>query len=196
MIPCRMNPMGISPYSRRLQYLESTGTQYIDTGVMPDLANGDQIELKFYGAEMTGDPKSVFGSRNVTGGTVVNAIYQHGSVIVFGDSSGYTGVSFSYRNEHILTVNDTKISDNGNVVVQTPKRVTCDFPIYLFAMNNRGNVLGIYPGLQIYDWKFWHNGTLAQHLIPVLDRGGVPCMYDTISRSLKYNAGTGTFNYA
>ena len=76
------------------------------------------------------------------------------------------------------------------------KRVTCTYNMFLFALNNTGTPFGYYPDMKLYDWKYWRNGTLAQHLVPVLDRSGVPCMYDTISRTLKYNAGTGTFDYA
>ena len=32
-------------------------------------------------------------------------------------------------------------------------------------------------------------------LVPSLDRAGVPCMYDTISKTTFYNCGIGTFGY-
>ena len=57
-------------------------------------------------------------------------------------------------------------------------------------------MLRTFGAMFLDDWKYWRNGTLAQHLIPVLDRSGVPCLYDTVTRTLIYNAGTGTFNYA
>ena len=198
MLPFVQNPLGVFPY-RRLQYISSTGTQYIDTGVKPDFAGGDSIEIQYYGEPMQqGQALVGFGSRDVTGGTVTNAVYQGGSSIIFGDSEGYTGVPFDYRHQHLLSISDTEVVDNGSVYAATPKRVTCDYSIYLFTLNNRGSALTSvnYSGMRFYDWKYYHNGVLAQHLIPVLDKSGVPCLYDSVSRTLFYNKGSGTFNYA
>lgn len=195
MIPTVINPMGISLYGRRLQYIASTGTQYINTGVKPDFANGDSVEMNFYGATFSGAAPCAFGSRE-TG--VKNGIYCLGlanSVIVC-DNSGNSTFGFTTETQDItIIVDDSNITVNGESV-QMPRRVTCGLPIFLFALNNYGmGTYGIYPGMRLYSWKYWHNGTLAQHLVPVLDRSGVPCMYDTVTRTLKYNAGTGTFNY-
>ncbi|MBP5717864.1 MAG: hypothetical protein J6X53_02640, partial [Abditibacteriota bacterium] len=95
-----------------------------------------------------------------------------------------------------LTVDDTAVIING-ISTAMPRRVTCGLPIFLFTLNNYGTgTFGIYSGMRLYSWKYWRGGTLAQHLVPVLDRQDVPCLYDTVSRTLKYNAGTGTFDYA
>lgn len=196
MIPTVTNPMGISLFGRRLQYLASTGTQYINTGIAPDFAGGDSIEIRFTNTESyTGPQPCVFGSRE-TG--LVNGIYTAFYGITFCGTSTQSQVSYalSTTRDYTIHIDDNTIIRNGTVLAATPERVTCGLPIFLFALNNYGTgTYGIYSGLKLYDWKYWRNGTLAQHLVPVLDRSGVPCMYDTISRTLVYNAGTGSFDY-
>ena len=197
MIPTITNPMGIPLYGRRLQYLTSTGTQYIDTGVRPDFANGDSIEISYYGAEFTGSAPCIFGSRETN---VRNGVYCLANTFIEAGSEDFVVHQFpppALIGDHIMSVDDTHVTLVGETYSYMLRHVTCGLPLFLFALNNYGTGTAVpYSGMRLYDWKYWHNGTLAQHLIPVLDRSGVPCLYDTISRTLKYNAGTGTFNYA
>ena len=195
MIPTVTNPMGISLYGRRLQYLESTGTQYIDTGTAPDFAGGDSIAIRYYRAAYPLSQPCVFGSREsgIRNGVYLLAIDCY---VADANSGVSVGISNPSIGDHVMSMSDTAVTIDGTDYAM-PRRVTCGLPIYLFALNNYGTgTYGIYTGMKLYDWKYWRNGTLAQHLVPVLDRSGVPCLYDTISRTLKYNAGTGTFNYA
>ena len=172
-------------------YLESTGTQYINTGVLPDFAGGDEIEIHYYSPSTSGSV-CVFGSRQAN---VRNGFYAlGGGGITVADSAGY-GSFYISNNDVQLTVNDLAVTANGTAQTM-PKRVSCAFPMFLFALNNGGNAFGIYNGCKIYDWIYRRNGAVAQHLVPALDAQGVPCMWDTVANTAKYNAGTGIFNYA
>ena len=199
MIPTLTNPLGISPaYGRRLQYLESTGTQYIDTGVKPDFAGGDSVEISYFRADYTGQMPCVCGSREIT---LRNGFHLLANNYAVYGSDGYKtyGVDQGFpvtQANCTIAVNDNYVVINGTQRISMPYRVTCSLAMTLFAMRHGISILVYYSGMRLYEWKYWRNGTLAQHLIPVLDRSSVPCLYDTISRTLKYNAGTGTFNYA
>ena len=90
------------------------------------------------------------------------------------------------------------ISGDLSTTYSIPRsNITSDYPVYLFALNNGGSSLSEYfaTNMKLYYFKYYHNGTLAQHLVPALNNG-VPCLYDEVSGTFKYNAGTGTFNYA
>lgn len=194
MIPTRFDPMGGQPYLRKLSYLESTGTQYINTGCKPDFAGGDSTCLRFYRANYTGLQPCIFGSRE---SGVRNAFYCLAVSCTIADADGYDDILIvSEIGDHVLSVNDSVITcDNTDWTM--PRRVTVGLPIFLFALNNYGTgTFGIYSGMKLYEWKYWRNGSLAQHLIPVLDKSGVPCLYDCCTRAFFYNAGSGTFNYA
>ena len=61
--------------------------------------------------------------------------------------------------------------------------------VYLFG-TNRGTTKRYFPG-KIY--RFFVENQID--LIPTLDRNGIPCMFDLISKSTFYNQGTGIFGY-
>ena len=193
MIPSRYNRLGASKHLRRLSYIESTGTQYIDTGVSPDFANGDELEVSFYAASYSGNDPCVFGSRQ---SPAINGFYVISNVrIVVCDSDGFSAINKqSGPGDFTFKVNNSRIVVN-NSEVEMPKRVTCAFPMYIFQLNNNGRTISPYSGAKLYDWKYYHDGSLAQHLVPALLRG-VPGLWDTVSRTFLTNSGTGTFNYA
>ena len=193
MIPTLNHPLGM-PYGRHLQYLESTGTQYINTGIAPDFAGGDSVEIRYF-APMYTSPLApcIFGSRE---SGIRNGVYLLPISFSPADSEGFSTISYNFTGNNVFTATDAVVKLN-DLSFAMPRRVTCGLPIFLFALNNYGTgTYGIYAGMKLYDWKYYRNGTLAQHLIPVLDKSGVPCLYDTVTRTFKYNAGSGTFNYA
>ena len=193
MIPTLNHPLGM-PYGRHLQYLESTGTQYIDTGVAPDFAGGDSVEIRYFAPTYTTPlAPCIFGSRE---SGIRNGVYLLPISFSPADSEGFSTISYNFTGNNVFTATDAVVKLN-DLSFAMPRRVTCGLPIFLFALNNYGTgTYGIYAGMKLYDWKYYRNGMLAQHLIPVLDKSGVPCLYDTVTRTFKYNAGTGTFDYA
>ena len=180
------------PYTR-LQYIESTGTQYINTGVTPDFAGGDEIRLSLYKPSGSSSV-CAFGSRQAG---VRNGIYGlgDGSIIVC-DSTSFGGSgAVMVIGDNTVIVNDSEVTINS-VTKSMPKRVTVALPIFLFCLNNFGNAALSFSGVRFREFSFYKNDILTQHLIPALDSSNVPCMWDTVSNTAKYNAGTGIFNYA
>lgn len=55
----------------------------------------------------------------------------------------------------------------------------------------------VYSGTSVrfYSFNIKDNGEELINLIPVLDKNGVPCMYDTVSKTCFRNKGKGTFGY-
>ena len=47
--------------------------------------------------------------------------------------------------------------------------------------------------VKFYYLKLYDNDILVRDMIPVLDKDGVPCMYDKVENKFYYNAGTGDF---
>ena len=193
MIPTRFNRLGLPPF-RRVAYLESTGTQYIDMGIAPDFAGGDSIRISFHKADYPSYAPCVFGSREAG---AKNGVYLLGNGLTVSDADGYSSVIFQITTgDYVMSISDTAVTFDGTDYAM-PRRVTCGLPLFVFALNNDGTgVYGIYSGMRLYDWKYYRNGKLAQHLVPVLDKSGVPCLFDEVTRTFEYNAGTGVFNYA
>ena len=70
----------------------------------------------------------------------------------------------------------------------------CNYPIYLGALNNGGQV-NSGPIAKIYLFRIWENDTLVHEFVPWIDDNDVVCMKDTVTGNLKYNIGSGAFTF-
>lgn len=183
---------------QRLEYLESTGTQYIDTGVK---ANGlITIDCKLYTANQYG---SVFGSRiaygnksfaltNVAGW--LRADYNNlatnfsllNSVRIIKSKYTETEYIFEDYNESEILVKSATF---------TKLNFISDLNLFLFARNDNG-----VPNLdsrnktKIYYFKIYDNNRLVRNFVPVLRKtDNVLGMLDLVEGKFYSNAGTGKF---
>lgn len=173
------------PYDAEIEYLESTGTQYIDTGVVLDATMTVRVLYDYI------QKGFVFGARSTT-------------------YSGYSGVtnesdgpySIRYGNKLIYTqrtiplgTNDVVISPIGVILNGATVSSTTygnDFfsgHCFLFTINNNGQPYkGIYAVTRII--RFSIDNIID--LIPVR-KGNIGYMYDKVSGELFGNSGTGDF---
>ena len=177
-----------------LDYIESTGTQYIDTGFVPSSNTSIDIDI-----EMTNSGKSnaFYGSRTAT---------KSNSFILFAKSDG-TGFNFYYGTTSTVVNSPTgtiigrfSIQQNSNKV--TINGVSSTLPVetftgtqnmFLFAANTAGAFDTQTDINRIRMCKIYDNGTLVRDYIPVIDTKGVACLYDKVTNQLFYNQGTGAF---
>jgi hypothetical protein len=180
------------PYDAEIEYLESTGTQWIDTGVIAT----ENTRVKATLMTLSTNNKNWFGGQiNGVGasarGFCFNAFNSKKVEYVFGNS-GWCKLDISDSVGRIFTVDFSK----GGVVidgitVSTPSYTTFNqqtAPIAIFVrVDGSGYINGRLYALQIYQ-----NGVLVRDLIPVRV-GNVGYMYDRVSGQLFGNAGTGEF---
>ena len=174
------------PYDAEVQFLESTGTQYIDTG-LKGIAN-EQITIDFKnvsGSSMAG----IFGSRTTSStGKVWLIRSQNYSIRAsLGSSSNVTIASLSGRYKVVIdTGNGTALVNNTNSY-NIGSFTTSDYNMLLFT-NQTANTINSIPNVRVYELIIGDR----MHLIPVRV-GSVGYMYDRVSRQLFGNAGTGDF---
>ena len=65
--------------------------------------------------------------------------------------------------------------------------------MYLFGVNTSGSTNNQLGSLRIYSCKIYDNGTLVRDFKPYYDSNGVACLFDAVSGTYYYNAGTGVF---
>jgi len=185
------------PYDAELEYLQSSGTQYIDTGVKGNASASLVIECTFLQKQYSGTVGFVFGSRSA-------ANKRFGFVVIPGGSGG--NYSFGYRSDHVYNV---ALSSNFETVrfVATPTLAECTFRgttliasdapldtnlnIYIFTRNFSGSTGQNFEGC-LASLKIYANGVLVRDYIPVR-KGTVGYLYDRVSGKLFGNAGTGDF---
>lgn len=200
MIATRFNPLGRrgTPYAYKVEYLESTGTQYIDTGINPHSTTKVECDANWTmsstGSGSENPNPTLFGSRNtlplrmyeVLQG-VYNALYYQ-----YGGSS--PAITHGYGVRNIFFTDKNKLYIDGVLkITDQISTFSIDYPIALFALNQGGSI-NRFCKAKVYGFKIWQDGvTLTSDYIPVVDKQGVACMYDRVSGEFFYNQGTGEF---
>lgn len=185
------------PYDAELEYLESTGTQYIDTGVV----NAVDVDISCnFSCNASGTAsRAIFGAyggnsskqRMVSTYSGWNTTTAHIAVYL-------GGVSFVYvTNNDInnITIAGDKCYFNESEIYSATNFAGSELTLWLFASNNVVSTYYPFTG-RIYSCKIWKNGFLVLDLIPVRVGSGasaVGYMYDRVSKRLFGNAGSGAF---
>ena len=191
----------IKGYYTELEYIESTGTQYIDTGVC--LSNNHSVEISFQmtvtGQKRTGIFGGLCNANTVSSesdygryGMLThynNAYYEAG----YGKTNVVQNVGTPNLNKCLFYQNKNKLYMNGTLV-KTFSAAT--FRMGLSAYLGGFRYTSYTPSKAKYYYaKFWDGDTLVRDLIPVLDWNMKPCMYDKVTGAKFYNEGTGEFKY-
>ena len=183
------------PYLRRVEYLESHGTQWIDTGFVASSETSIKCEFMLV---VSNGSSCLFGGRNT---------YNNRSFFVWPDVNGNSRFDYSFNladnalgpNIPLNTRTIFEKIKNRNYVnsVETAansvKSFVCARTSYLFAGNDDGKTK-FFSRAKIYDAEIVE-GDNSIHFIPVLDLSGRPAMYDEVSGQFFYNQGTGEFTW-
>lgn len=178
-------------YKRELAYLESTGTQWIDTGVTINTST-DTVEFVFQNTEKNvykwffgeHDNNARFGLGSGDGVNKRNVAYGNNTYKVT-DAQLYNSQHNFVANANGVFLDDAQIANFASFASTST--------LYLFNLNlNGGNYCA---SAKVWSYKHRRNGVLIRDIIPVLDMNDTPCMYDKVSEELFYNQGTGEFIY-
>ena len=181
-----------------LQYIESTGTQYIDTGIK-NIVNAEfgivaqQTEL------LSGFP-TIFGANDAS--DKYKVIFGYGSSGSFytqgGDSRGYIASSLGNdTNKHTFVIKNTASSqeltiDNQTVSGNYAITSSTTYPLYMFARNTYGTATA-FTKQKVWSFYAKNNGSFTHNFVPAKNSSGVVGMYDTVGNRFYTNAGTGEF---
>ena len=186
----KLLPSGYTP----LAYIESTGTQYIDTGTKPTSTGKQEVEFKFTSSWASG--KGVCGCGDSSSGKrfwVTNSGSQ--DCFSFGLGAGYWITSYDMC-KHTVIIDAPQVTIKLDGLSGQTATLTNAMPttlnVYVGAVNNNGST--ITGNSRIYSYKLWNGNTLTLDLRPAKrDSDGAIGMYDLVSRTFKTNSGSGTF---
>ena len=172
----------------KLEYIQSSGTQYIDTGFIPD--HNTRVVLDGYNdSASSGWTYGVWTSStsNQFAGSC-NATYavRYGSANARLSANVPVGKVHFDQNKNAYTVNET----SGTLLEQS---FSCAYSMYLFAINAAGTVSsGKFTG-KVYSCQIYDNGTLVRDFVPAKNSSGTVGLYDTVNGVFYTNAGSGAF---
>lgn len=178
-----------------LTYIESTGTQYIDTGFKPN--QDTRVVIDFELLQVTSTVTTIFGQRNNTAET--DPLFYVFHVLNSGNTvrSDYFGAGVAAtlnivgqrvvvdKNRNVCTVGET-------VLTNTPATGQGVWNLYLFGLNDRGGKK-FGATAKVYSCQIYDNGALIRDYVPCINPNGEVGLYDTVTKSFFGNSGTGAF---
>ena len=190
-----------------VEYIESTGTQYIDTKII--LSNYTNPKLVFTGyLKNTNSGSMMLGTYNSTtpphiffingNDSVTNVVIDYDSnsqqikyELPFNPLSKHTYYC-KYTNSSVKFALAVDTEDYTQYEEKTYSGLTSVYPLYLFGRNTSGTTA--LSATVFYEFKFYDGNTLLHNFIPVKRKSDdVLGLFDTISREFYTNAGTGDF---
>ena len=166
----------------RLEYIESTGTQYISTGITP--TENTKVVIEFNSSSVSG---VVFGQDS---GYKVNAFMFAMTVVVF--ESTKKNISISANAKHTVQVAPKAFKiDNGSSQYIYANKVNAAYPMFLFG-NNRNGKFSEGVAMKLYSFKVYENNVLIADYIPC-KQGNAVGLYDDVAGAMNLPLGTGEF---
>ena len=181
---------------QKVKYIESTGTQYIDTGTK--LNENSSLIISFKPTSATSG--AIFGSRT-------SATENNFSVLLSGEASNPTVVA-DFNNYqlnrlqtaatlnamHVVEMNKTEIRINADVHKITDFAVfTTPANAYLFG-GSGSMPWNTKASIQLYECKLYQEEALIRHFIPCYRKeDGVIGLYDLVENKFYQNNGTESF---
>jgi hypothetical protein len=184
-------------YDAQVEYLESTGTQYIDTGITGDQDTKVMVEVSYYvessiatsgrvlGSRTNSPNRLDIGSNNGRSSESTHNFAQFGS-----NSSASSNIIFGMW--RLMEVNPTGYYIDGVLQGSSFSASTFTTPqtMKLFAFDHNGIVgCGV---VRVKSLKLFDGADLVRDFIPVRC-GTIGYMYDRVSGTLFGNDGTGDF---
>ena len=170
-----------------LEYIESTGTQYIDTGFKPN--QNTKVEAEY--AWISGN-SAVCGVRESNTGFL---LYHESNLVytMYGTTYASTGVTASANKATAVMDGVARIVTIGeNSVSLASATFQMNYPMYLFGYSESGTA-DSKGSIRLYSCKIYDNGTLIRDYVPCKDTTGAVGLYDKVAGKFYTNAGTGTF---
>lgn len=197
MIEVKRRLFSNKPYAYEVEYLESTGTQYIDTGFAHTNKSG--VEIKVQLTKKPSEKAFPFGGRynNTSKSRAMFYYFSSGGQWGFdynGSRTRWNASGVGMLDVCEVAYLQNKVVINDKTYTFSSRTFTSSFTIYLFACNTGGTVeLESRGAMKIWYCKLYENNVLKHDFIPVIDLEGEPCLYDKITKKFFYNKGTGQF---
>ena len=192
--------MDLVKYSRlpsdyqEVDYIQSSGTQYIDTGYKP--SEKDSFEFAFNENDLTTD-QNIFGARTSATSNNLTVKYENDNVIE-ADYGNYNTnrkrITLNNTNKNVFKLeSNSKIIFNGTSHSLTAVTFQLEYNALIFDIGGNPYDTNKFKG-KLYYFKIWNGGTLVRDYVPCYRKSdGTIGLYDLVNHKFYTNKGTGTF---
>lgn len=188
----------LSPYTE-LEYIESTGTQYIDTGIKADNNNQTfKIGVSFLsndqytGSSETDRMQATAGIfRNSSNALAINwGTWSRNGFVLQSNYPLETLAEIEIKAGNVVKLNGNNTTITAQNVSFTSGR-TANFILNGISEAVSGSITC--SSVRTHYFIVENDGVEILHLIPSKDSNNIVCLYDKVSETFFYNQGTGAF---
>lgn len=187
-----------------IEYLQFTGTQYIDTGAIVDSNTGFDITFEVLNGQSGSPYYNLFGVRgnDSSGGTGETQNFFRIDTIAVDNNSG---TEFKYGSTvynsgikntskiNIKLLNKVYTKPDGSTITVTGT-ITTGLSMYIGCINKAGAAYGNLASMKVYRFKIYNGSTLTHDFIPVQRISDkVLGLYDLKTSVFKANLASGVF---
>lgn len=187
-----------------IEYLQFTGTQYINTGAIVDSNTGFDITFEVLNGQSNSPYYNLFGvhGNDSSGGTgetqnffridTIPVDSNSGTEFKYGSTVYNSGITNTSK-INIKLVNKVYTKPNGSTITLSGN-ITSGLPMYIGCINKNNTAYGNKSSMKLYRFKIYNGSTLAHDFIPVQRVSDkVLGLYDLKTSTFKTNLGSGVF---
>ena len=185
----------------KLQYIQSSGTQYIDTGLKANL--NTKAVAKIMLTDNASAYWAIFGARE----TKTSKAFTVWDIITkfscqYSSSGGMMSNTDTIINTpYVIELSSAGLNINGNdlTTINNPASFTTPSNVLLFNIgganaNTTGNNVNRIMVGRFYYFRLYQSGTLVRNMIPAKNSNNVVGMWDTVTKTFFTNvSGSGSF---
>lgn len=187
-----------------IEYLQFTGTQYINTEVIVDSNTGFDITFEVLNGQSSSPYYNLFGVRgnDSSGGTgetqnffridTIPVDSNSGTEFKYGSTVYNSGITNTSK-INIKLINKIYTKPDGSTITVTGD-ITSGLSMYIGCINKAGEAYGNKSSMKLDRFKIYNGSTLAHDFIPVQRISDkVLGLYDLKTSTFKTNLGSGVF---
>lgn len=188
MAACKVSELPIG--YKRLEYVQSDGTNHIDTGVIGKSGLSCEGRISFV---VVPNDSTFIGSRRDSGDTRLYLLhyfqkptYGYGEYYQCGTAAKANTI---YDFATILKVGEQRFTWNGGVIGTNnlTDELNTGYTMYIFALNQANAQKWPTKG-RLYYLKIWENDVLVRDYIPCMNKEGVCGLWDKVNSTFNSSA--------
>ena len=180
----------------QLEYIQSSGTQYVDTGFKPDGETTVNIVFQTSSApDNLSDTLPVYGTATDYSSNAFEFWTLSGGFATYGSQDYKSNLGITTGKKHTVSQAKNVLTVDGTSYTFTKQTFTAPYSLLLFATHRSGGIkiCASAANLKIYSCEIYNNGTLVRDLVPAKNSSGTSGLYDIVNGAFYANAGSGAF---
>ena len=177
---------------KEVEYIQSSGTQYINTGFIPKYDSRIVLDAEVTNSSIA---CALFGARGAASGTnpLANTLFSLSGGAIRSDYYGSSVSSTTtVSGRTIFDKNKNVVSFGSNTITNNSSTASSNQTLFLFAVQTAGSAT-LLATMKLYACQIYDNGTLVRDFYPCTNESGAVGLYDLVGKQFYSNAGTGAF---